>query len=110
MQANRCSSRSPSQKFVISAGEIEFAAKASRLDQFELHVPQNGEGPSLLGCFPLREALRLSRMSDWVAGALHLADTQLLSETFMGTFESSVHLRRSPIRSPTRAQPAAAAQ
>jgi hypothetical protein len=25
------------QKFVISAGDIELAAKASRLDQFELH-------------------------------------------------------------------------
>jgi hypothetical protein len=44
MQANRCLSRSPSQKFVISAGDIELAAKASRLDQFELHVPQNGGG------------------------------------------------------------------
>jgi hypothetical protein len=46
MQANRCLSRSPSQKFVISAGDIELAAKASRLDQFELHVPQNGGGQS----------------------------------------------------------------
>ena len=106
MQANRCLSRSPSQKFVISAGEIEFAAKASRLDQFELHMPQNGGRSSLLGYFPLSEALRLSRMPDWLAGALHLGDTPLLSELFVGTFESSVQLRRSP----TRARPAAAAQ
>ena len=106
MQANRCLSRSRSQKFVISAGDIELAAKASRLDQFELHMPQNGGSPSLPGYMPRREALRLSRMPDWVAGALHLGDTPLLSELFVGTFESSVQLRRSP----TRARPAAAAQ
>jgi hypothetical protein len=46
MQANRCTTRSPSQKFVISANEIELAARASRLDQFELHVPQNDGEPS----------------------------------------------------------------
>jgi len=86
------------------------AAKAGRLDKFELHVPQNGGRPSLLGYFPLREALRLLRMPDWVAGVLHLGDTPLLSELFVGTFESSVQLRRSPIRSPTRARPAAVAQ
>jgi hypothetical protein len=60
------------------------------LDQFELHVPQNGGGPSLLGYFPLREALKLSRMPDRVAGALHLGNTQLLSKLFVGTSEGSV--------------------
>jgi len=47
MQANLCSSRGRRKKFVISAGEIELAARASRLYQFELHAPQNGGGPSL---------------------------------------------------------------
>ena|ERR1700746_924714 len=94
----------------FQAGEIEMAAKVSRLDRFELHVPQNVGLLSLLGYFPLREALRLSRMPDRVAGALHLGDTPLLSELFVGTFEISVQLRRSPIRSPAQARPAAAAQ
>jgi hypothetical protein len=106
MQANRCSSLVRVRNSSFQAGEIELAAKASRLDQFELHMPQNGGRSSLLGYFPLSEALRLSRMPDWLAGALHLGDTPLLSELFVGTFESSVQLRRSP----TRARPAAAAQ
>ena len=110
MQANRCSAVARVRNSSFQAREIELAAKVSRLDQFELHMPQNGGSPSLPGYMPRREALRLSRMPDWVAGALHLGDTPLLPELFVGIFESSVQVRRSPIRSPTRARPAAATQ
>ena len=47
MQANRCSSLVRVRNSSFQAGEIELAAKDSRLDQFELHMPQNGGGPSL---------------------------------------------------------------
>jgi hypothetical protein len=42
MQENRCSSRRPHKKCVISAGKSELPARASRLDQFELQVPRSG--------------------------------------------------------------------
>src|SRR5207247_10481996 len=49
--------------------------------------------------FLLGEALRLSRMPDCVAGALHLGDTPLLSKLYVGTSENSVHLRQSDRKS-----------
>jgi len=99
--------RSLRQKFVITACENVLAAKAGRLDSVMCRRMAAG---CLCWHFLLGEALRLSRMPDCVAGALHLGDNPLLSKLYVGTSENSVHLRQSSIRSPARAQPGAAAQ
>jgi len=48
MQANRCLSRSPNKKFVISADEIGFdSQRQAFVSNMELRVLQNGDGPYL---------------------------------------------------------------
>ena len=107
MQANRCSSCSPSQKFVISAGELIWPGPVVRIN-FELHVPQNGGLAASAGLLSSERNLAFRRCPPGYPER-STSDTQLLSELFVGTSESSVQLRW-PLRSPSRAESAAVAQ